>query len=289
MPSAEETLASISQRYGGVLAEAMLQVLRPTLIAIDDMDSHIFKHPGQNHYRASFKIALTPDNRRYVVPGMTGKFVPRSYVDGGVWQELAKGRILSLDADTGKAEGEIYTGGPKRDLEAAVKNLTTDDYLEVDQYGTAAKFLSGLTECTLALRLESEGYTVTRMPEDVAKHIGQFHDFDFEVRSGTDVRKIEVKSLWGTNTRYARLIHSLGKRYPTSSCKFETQDIFAVSLFLRTGNINDFGFARSVPDDEQSHGLPRSSEYPEHVNQNPLCEIGAGVWFDSIQDVWDLS
>ena len=65
-------------------------------------------------------------------------------------------------------------------------------------------------------------------------------------------KRLEVKSLWGTNTRFARLIHSTTTKptgdpntwtpqqkanyYPTSSCKFATQDFFAVGTFLRTGN-----------------------------------------------------
>src|SRR5690606_22116330 len=114
----------------------------------------------------------------------------------------------------------------------------------------------------------------------------------------------EVKSLWGTNTSYARLIHSTTSKpkgpanlwtpeqkrsyYPTSSCKFTTQDIFAVNLFLRTGNIREFAFARSVSNANKKYGLPYVREYPEHVNQNPLCEIGDGSWFGSLDEVWNL-
>ncbi len=127
-----------------------------------------------------------------------------------------------------------------------------------------------------------------RMPEDMAKHLGQYYNYDFEFERYGVIKKVEVKSLWGTNTDFARLIHSTGKDYPTSSCKYATQDIFAVSLFLRTGNIRDFAFARSVPSDEKSYGLPPASGYPEHVNQNPRCEIGDGVWFGSIEEVWNL-
>ena len=77
--------------------------------------------------------------------------------------------------------------------------------------------------------------------------------------------------------------------YPTSSCKFTTQDFFAVSLFLRTGNIQDFAFARSIPDDAKPYGLPRAQKYPEHVNQNPTCEVGDGTWFGSLNEVWNLA
>ena len=142
------------------------------------------------------------------------------------------------------------------------------------------------------------------MPEDMARHLGAYANFDFKFERADVVKKVEVKSAWGTNTEYARLIHSTTKRpsgperswtaeqrknyYPTSSCKFETQDIFAVSLFLRTGSIRDFAFARSVPDDEKPYGLPRAENHPEHVNQNPSCTVGDGTWFPNIDDVWDL-
>ena len=114
--------------------------------------------------------------------------------------------------------------------------------------------------------------------------------FDFEVSKAGVTRKLEAKSLWGTNTRFARLIHSKDpkKGYVVSSCKFEAQDFFAVSLFLRSGNIRDFAFARSVPVDVMPHGLPRAVKSPEQVNQNPTCEIGDGRWFSSLDEVWNL-
>jgi hypothetical protein len=123
-----------------------------------------------------------------------------------------------------------------------------------------------------------------------------YPSYDFDVERDGDKRKVEVKSLWGTDTRYARLIHgkSTGQDrgqpnyYATSSCKFATQDIFAVSLFLRTGNLRDFAFARSVPRDVAPYGLPRATNYPDYVNQNPECVIGDGTWFASIEEVWNL-
>ena len=190
------------------------------------------------------------------------------------------------------------------DLENALSELSPDDLLEVDQYGAAAKVLSGLAEYSLVERLTDDGYIVRRMPEDMARHLGNYLNFDFKVSKGDQDKNVEVKSLWGTDTRFARLIHSTTSRpegnpdnwteeqhrnyYPTSSCKFTTQDIFAVSLFLRTGNIRDFAFARSVPRDIQLHGLPRATEFEDHVNQNPPCTIGDGSWFETIDEVWDL-
>ena len=206
---------------------------------------------------------------------------------------------------TGVASGEVYVSGNKARLEEALEGLTSDDLWEVDQYGAAAKVLSALSEYHLVKHARDRGYEVTRMPEDMARHLGEYPNFDFVFTKGGVAKRVESKSLWGTDTRCARLIHSTTKRpsgpeatwteaqkktyYPTSSCKFRTQDFFAVSLFLRTGRIEDVAFARSVPQDEAPYGLPRSPGYPEHVHQNPRCEIGNGMWFASIDDVWNLA
>ena len=309
MPNSENTLLAqqfrkLLRRYAGATPEAFIDVLCPILIPIHSIDKRIFKERGQSHYRASFTVAISEANEQILCRGRTGKFVPALFAQAGAWREIAKGRFIDINVATGLASGEIYTGARKVDLEQALEELSTDDLLEIDQYGAAAKVLSGLAEHSLVRQLLREGYQVRRMPEDMARHLGSYPNYDFEVSRNNQVRKVEVKSLWGTNTRFARLIHSTTSKpkgnpdswsveqrrnyYPTSSCKFSTQDIFAVSLFLRTGNIADFAFARSVPIDVQPYGLPRAAEYPEHVNQNPLCEIGDGVWFASIDEVWDL-
>ena len=259
---------------------------------------------GQSHYRASFTVALSEANKQIVCRGRTGKFVPGVFADNGSWREIAKGRFIEVDIAARLASGEIYTGARKTDLERALENLTINDLLEIDQYGAAAKVLSGLAEHSLVKQLLGQGYQVRRMPEDMARHLGSYPNYDFEVSKNKQIRKVEVKSLWGTDTRFARLIHSTTSKppgdsvdwtaeqrrnyYPTSSCKFTTQDIFAVSLFLRTGDISDFAFARSTPNDVQIYGLPRVTLHPAHVNQNPICTIGDGVWFSSIEDVWNL-
>ena len=280
----------LTKRYGHVTPDALESILCPVLIPIHTLDKNIIKVAGQSHYRASFTIKIDADCEELIVPGRTGKFVPKSYKDGGVWREIAKGRILKVDAKIGIAEGEIYTGtaGRKAELEKAVTELSQQDFLEVDQYGTSAKVLSGLVEYSLVQVLKETGYKVRRMPEDMAKHIGGYTYFDFEVEKNGVTKKLEAKSLWGTNTKFARLIHSLTDGYPTSSCKFATQDFFAVSLFLRTGNFRDFAFARSVPKDVKPYGLPRAEKFPDHVNQNPPCEIGDGTWFASLDKVWNL-
>jgi hypothetical protein len=280
----------LTRRYGAITPDALESVLCPVLIPIRSLDKTIFKAAGQKHYRGSFTVRIDPQFEALLAPGRTGKFVPRSYIDGGVWQELAKGRILTVDRATGVVEGEIYTGATakKSELESAFKVLTEKDFLEVDQYGASAKVLSGLVEYSLVQALTRSGYSVLRMPEDMARHIGGYAYYDFEVAKKGVIKKLEAKSLWGTNTKFARLIHSLGKGYPTSSCKFATQDFFAVSLFLRTGKISDFAFARSIPSDVKPYGLPRAEKFPDHVNQNPTCEIGDGKWFASLEEVWNL-
>lgn len=293
------------RRYTGTTPEAFIDVLCPILIPVHSIDPDIFKVEGQSHYRASFEVEITELNSGILCRGRTGKFVPGVFADGGVWREIAKGRFIEVDTAAGIASGEIYTGGKKADLANALKEITTNDLLEIDQYGAAAKVLSGLAEHALVKQLIEQGCEVRRMPEDMARHLGAYANYDFKVTLGGQTRKVEVKSLWGTNTRFSRLIHSTNSKpkgnpedwtdqqkknyYPTSSCKFATQDIFAVSLFLRTGSISDFAFARSVPIDIADYGLPRSTKYPDHVNQNPLCDIGNGSWFGSIGEVWDLA
>ena len=282
----------LTRRYGQVTPDALESILCPVLIPIADLDKTISRIKGQGHFRGSFTVNITKDNQALLVPGRTGKFVPRDYVQGGVWRELAKGRIISVDPTAGIAIGEIYLGssGKRGELQKAIESLSSEDFWEVDQYGASAKVLSGLVEYSLVQVLREQGYTVLRMPEDMAKHIGGYAYFDFEVSQGGVVKRVEAKSLWGTNTRFARLIHKKDVRqgYSTSSCKFSAQDFFAVSLFLRDGNIRSFAFARSVPKDVKPYGLPRAAKHPEHVNQNPLCAVGDGTWFASLNEVWTL-
>ena len=296
----------LTRRYKAA-PEALIAVLCPLLIPIHTLDKKIFIVSGQNHSRASFTVKLTAETSGVLVRGRTGKFVPASYGGGEPgWREIAKGRIIDVDEKTGVAQGEIYLGfgGKEEELKAALDQLTEKDFLEIDQYGVAAKALSGLTEYYLVEQLKTRGFHVVRMPEDMAAHLGSYKNFDFLIERAGVTKRLEVKSLWGTNTKFARLIHSTTTKpkgnpdtwtseqkanyYPTSSCKFTTQDFFAVSMFLRTGNIEEFAFARSIPKDVESYGLPRSRSYPEHVSQNPLCNIGDGTWFADIDGVWTL-
>ena len=304
----ERQVGVLTRRYGGATLESLAAVLCPTLIPICTLDKTVVRVPGQSHYRASFTVEITDENRVVLQRGRTGKFVPGDFAEdaGVLWREIAKGRIIEVDLVEGVAAGEVYVGSSSRAaLASALEILEESDFLEIDQYGAAAKLLSGLAEYELVQASQSAGYTVHRMPEDMARHLGPYPNFDFELEKDGVGKKVEVKSLWGTNTECARLIHSTTTKpagdeadwtedqrrnyYPTSSCKFETQDIFAVSLFLRSGNIQDFAFARSVPADVAAHGLPRSTNHPSHVHQNPVCQLGDGTWFRTIDEVWDLA
>ena len=300
-------LSRLLRRYRGATPKALEAVLCPLMIPILSLDKKIIKLAGQSHYRASFTVKLNNTNEEVMEIGRTGKFVPAAYLTGGAWREIAKGRIINVDRKKGIAYGEVYIGatGTQDKLAEALSHLRKQDFLEIDQYGAAAKVLSGLAEYELARMARSAGYVVRRMPEDMAQHLGHYANYDFVFEKKGKSQKVEVKSIWGTNTECARLIHSTTTKpkgdpstwsatekanyYPTSSCKFATQDIFAVSLFLRTGRIRDFAFARSVPDNKKPYGLPRCSEYPNHVSQNPRCIIGDGTWFATIDEVWGLS
>ena len=282
---------NLCKRYHGMTTDSLQHILCPMLVPISKIDKTVIKLPGQQHWRASFEIQIDEKYSELMTTGRTGKFVPSSYANGsGIWNEIAKGRIINVDWNLGIAYGEIYTGNSsKSDLEKALKILTTDDCLEIDQYGASAKILSALVEHNLADLAKQSGYHVTRMPEDCAKHLGAYYNYDFEFKKDGITKKVEVKSIWGTDTRFARLIHSKSKTHLTSSCKFETQDIFAVSLFLRTGNSMDFAFAKSVSNlDDPIHGLPHATGYPDYVTQNPLCTVDNVIWFDSIDGVWNI-
>lgn len=296
----------LTRRYGGSTLESFAAVLCPMLIPIRTLDKTVVKVRGQSHFRASFTVEITADNLVVLQRGRTGKFVPGDFAEdaGAIWREIAKGRIIDVDPVQEIATGEVYVGDSRKaTLESALEVLEGSDFLEIDQYGAAAKLLSGLAEYELVRAAQNSGYTVRRMPEDMARHLGAYPNFDFEIEKEGVAKKVEVKSLWGTNTQHARLIHSTTTRpqgdeagwteaqsrsyYPTSSCKFATQDIFAVSLFLRTGDVQDFAFARSVPADVAAYGLPRSTNNPAHVHQNPVCQLGDGTWFRTIDEVWD--
>lgn len=299
-------VADLSRRYKGITPEALENILNPLLLPISRIDRTIFKLPNQSHYRATFEIDITPANETILQVGRTGKFIDSGFLSHGQWEEIAKGRIIEVDFIRNVAVGEIYLGTSDLGLlKEQVDRLSVHDLLEIDQYGASAKILSALSEYYLVQHGKARGYRVIRMPEDMAKHLGAYPNFDFIFEKNRIERSIEVKSLWGTNTQRARLIHSkttkpkdpeeswtetqIKNYYPTSSCKFTTQDFFAVNLFLRTGNIFDFAFAKSVSVAEDPiHGLPYVPSHPNHVSQNPVCIIDNQRWFADINDVWDI-
>lgn len=197
MPTEPNLLESLTRRYGHVEPEALSAVLCPLWIPIRSIDRTVDKLPGQNHYRASFSVAVTEENREVLVRGRTGKFVSHRFIVGdSPWGEIAKGRIIDVDPASGVASGEIYCGhNTKKSLEEALSVLSRADFLEIDQYGASAKILSALTEYEFSRQASAAGYTVHRMPEDMAKHLGAYCNFDFLVSKGGVSKKVEAKSL----------------------------------------------------------------------------------------------
>jgi hypothetical protein len=194
--SPEHAMKLLTRRYTAE-PEALIAVLCPLLLPIHTLDKEIFTVGGQAHARASFSVKVTQETSGVLVRGRTGKFVPASYGTGEPgWREIAKGRIVDVDAATGIAQGEVYLGfgGAADDLEAAIADLSDKDYLEVDQYGVAAKALSGLSEYYLVANLKARGFDVVRMPEDMAAHLGTYMNFDFIVERDTVKKRLEVKS-----------------------------------------------------------------------------------------------
>ena len=134
----------LTRRYS-VAPEALVAVMCPLLMPIKTLDKKVVRLPGQSHWRATFTAEITPATRGVAVRGRTGKFVPALYGSGEPgWREIAKGRIIDVDRAANRVHGEVYVGSTRTELEAALKQLTADDFLEIDQYGAAAKILSGL-------------------------------------------------------------------------------------------------------------------------------------------------
>ena len=276
-------------RFNGATLDMLAEVLTPLQVELATIDRQSMLKRGSAW---SVLFTGTPGARNtHIQRGRTGKVVPRgSTVGTEPWREIIKARIHRADDDW--CFGELHA--PSRDnLEALLDEIEPQDVvLEIDRFGAAAKVESALTEAAFERQAISEGFVLWRMPEDTARHLGVYARFDFLVAdpaSGAE-RRFELKSLWGTDTRYARLISSKTATNPTSSPRFDAQDIFAVNLWLRTGRLTDIAFARSRPHDpKHPHGLPPATRFPDHVNQNPTCSPGDGVWFGSIREVWDLS
>jgi hypothetical protein len=269
------------------------RVLNPYRLKIIEISD-----PKENQKtKKRFRAEVTGDIWTTFEQGTTGKVVPKSYVEGdSAWREIVKARILqSLPT---YVEGELYFAGPR--LQAALAEVKVGDYLEIDPFGVTSKIESALAEAAFFREAESQGFSVIRMPENVAMHIGTQRYYDFRLQRDGKEYWVELKSLWGTDTTKARLIHTVSREgvgknkirqdrqvWRTSSCRFKDQDIFAVSMWLRTGRITDFAYALSVPSDkQQTWGLPKVPNYPEHVTQNPsVSDPPSGAWTSDLLEV----
>lgn len=290
MPSTE-TVSLLLRRFGGATIEMLNRVLTPYRLRIEEISPG--KRKGTKHFRAE----VTGDIWTTFEQGTTGKVVAKEYVEGTTaWREIIKARILK--SAPAFVEGELYFSGPN--LKKALAEVKVGDYLEVDPFGVTSRVESALAEAAFFREAQKHGYSGIRMPENVAMHVGTQSYYDFKLQKDGKVYWVELKSLWGTDTTKARLIHTVsrdggGKNksrkdrqvWRTSSCRFKDQDIFAVSMWLRTGQITDFAFAISVPEDEHAKwGLPKVPKYPEHVTQNPpVADPPAGVWISSLVDI----
>lgn len=286
----EALVKGILKRYQGMSEEAFKNIFCPALIPIYKIVNNVFLMPGQQHWRASFQIKIQEEYSGLIIEGREGCFVPATYVAGeGEWKNLAKGRIINVDKESGLAYGEILFGNTKEELEAALENLKEEDYFEIEEYGMSERITTALVEYNLVQLAEKKGYQVTKLPKIKSKAADAPDEYPFEFTKNGVTKRIQVKSLWLEDTRYARLIHPKSNRYLTSSCKFDAQDIFAVSLYPRTGNTIDFAFAKSISNVlDPLHGLPEARGFAGFVAQNPECEIDNIVWFDSLDGVWEV-
>lgn len=293
-PTPSSLVEDLKQRFGPIDIEDLQQALIPVYLPIRSIDKSEIVRRG-----SFYTVDITLEGGKevsHLTRGSTGKIIPGDFVEGsGTWEEIGKCRIHEVGDDYARGEF-LAKSGQKGDLEEALDKVKESDYLEIDRYGIAAKLKSALAEQAFANIVRDAGYNVTRMPEDLAKHLmdDEGHpNFDFIVEKGDIRRRVEVKSLWGTDTSKARLIHSKTQDYKTSSCKFETQDIFAVNLWLRTGNIYDFGFAVSEYSENHPNGLPCATKSGDkltgYVHQNPDLEIGDGRWFEDFDKVVKLT
>src|SRR5688500_12843635 len=121
-------LERMTRRYGLDDPTALERVLRPQLIPLVMLDKTVFKAKGGGPFRGTFAVGITDDIRGLLQPGRTGKFVPGAHFAGGLWREIAKGRILEVDHSKGVATGEVYLGSsPKSELITALDALSLDD------------------------------------------------------------------------------------------------------------------------------------------------------------------
>jgi hypothetical protein len=284
MPS-PTTIAVLLARFGGATAEMLDRVLTPYRLRLSKIDI------AENGKEAEFEAEIPADVWTTFEEGTTGKVVPKNHVERNApWREVVKARIR--ETKTHSVVGELYFA-PVR-VKAALKEVKVGDYLEIDPFGVTSKVESALCEAALYQVATAAGFAVTRMPENVAKHVGTQNYYDFRLERDSLTYRVELKSLWGTDTTKARLIHTVSKEggggknskrddkqvWDTSSCRFQDQDVFAVSMWLRTGRVTDFAFALSAPENKhRDWGLPEVPKHPHHVTQNPpISAPPSGPW-----------
>lgn len=284
MPS-PTTIAVLLSRFGGATPEMLDRVLTPYRLKLSRITI------AKSGKEAEFEAIIPADVWTTFEEGTTGKVVPKNHVEGNAaWKELIKARIREAHDHT--VVGELYFA-PAR-AKQALREVKVGDYLEIDPFGVTSKVESALCEAALYQVASAAGFSVTRMPENVAKHVGTQNYYDFRLERDSLLYRVELKSLWGTDTTKARLIHTVSKEsgsgknskrddkqvWDTSSCRFQDQDIFAVSMWLRTGRVTDFAFALSASEeDHRDWGLPKVPKFPHHVTQNPpISDPPSGPW-----------
>lgn len=297
--SVPDVIAELGRRFKGSTPEMIDRVLTPYRFPITKIGSEVKR--AKSHRYVEFEATIPMDVWSELETGSSGKVVPKEYVEGtSNWKELLKARVHSCR--DGTIFGELHLPGSGR-FGAAREIVKVGDYVEIDPFGVTSKVESALVEAAFFTICRDGGWAATRMPENVAMHFGTQNYYDFRLKKDLEVVRVELKSLWGTDTTQCRLIHTKSRQGRTgknaaradrqvwrnSSCRFHDQDIFAVNLWLRTGSITDFSYAISVPSDiEQNWGLPATRNYPEHVVQNiAVSDPPSGAWTSDLETAID--
>lgn len=287
------------RRYQGATPEIIERVLTPYRFEI----TYIDKEPkrAKSHQYVDFEAKVPSDLWSELEIGLSGKVVSKEYVSGSAgWKELAKARIRSC-AD-GTIKGELHLPGKGRFVQALTQ-IKLGDFVEIDPFGVTSRLESALVEAAFFTIAKAAGWNATRMPENVAMHFGTQNYYDFRLKKEKELIRVELKSLWGTDTTQCRLIHTKSReggkgknkarsdrqRWRSSSCRFHDQDLFAVSLWLRTGRITDFAYAVSIPISlDATYGLPANKVYAEHVTQNiPIADTPKRPWTSDFNEAID--
>lgn len=292
-------VAELARRFKGATPKMIDRVLTPYRFPITHIGTMVKK--SRSHRYVEFEATIPGDTWSELEKGSSGKVVPKEYVEGTAdWRELLKARVHTCRG--GKVLGELHLPGSGR-FTAAREIVKIGDFVEIDPFGVTSKIESALVEAAFFTMCRDRGWSTTRMPENVAMHFGTQNYYDFRLTKGSEVIRVELKSLWGTDTTLCRLIHTKSREggrgknaarsdrqiWRSSSCRFHDQDIFAVNLWLRTGRITDFAYALSVPSDlDRTWGLPATRNYPEHVVQNiTVSDPPSGVWTSDLESAMD--